>query len=128
MIAGIGTDIIEVERITASIEKQSGFRELVFSPGEIAYCESKTHKYEHYAARLAVKEALAKALGTGWLQGTNINEAEVLNDEKGKPYLNFIGETANIIAAMHFTAFHVSISHTKNIATAVVVIEKNNNN
>jgi len=125
MIAGIGTDIVEVERIAAKIEKENGFRELVFSQNEIQYCESKAHKYEHYAARLAVKEALAKALGTGWLEGTNINEAEVLNDEKGKPYLDFVGETAAIISAMNFTAFHVSISHTKSLATAIVVVEKN---
>src|SRR6476659_7535444 len=126
MIAGIGTDIVEVERIAAKIEKENGFRELVFSQNEIQYCESKAHKYEHYAARLAVKEALAKALGTGWLDGTNIYEAEVLNDAKGKPYLNFVGETAAIISTMNFTAFHISISHTKSIATAMVIIEKNN--
>ena len=54
MIAGIGTDIIEVDRIVAKIEKENGFRELVFSQNEIQYCESKAHKYEHYAARLAV--------------------------------------------------------------------------
>ena len=125
MIAGIGTDIVEVERIAAKIEKENGFRELVFSQNEIQYCESKAHKYEHYAARLAVKEALAKALGTGWLEGTNINEAEVLNDEKGKPYLDFVGETAAIISAMHINAFHVSISHTKSMATAIVIVEKN---
>jgi len=125
MIAGIGTDIVEVERIAAKIEKENGFRELVFSQNEIQYCESKAHKYEHYAARLAVKEALAKALGTGWLEGTNINEAEVLNDEKGKPYLDFVGETAAIISAMHINTFHVSISHTKSMATAIVIVEKN---
>src|SRR4249919_2523937 len=124
MIAGIGTDIIEVERIASRIEKENGFRELVFSQNEIQYCESKAHKYEHYAARLAVKEALAKALGTGWLAGTKINEAEVLNDENGKPYLHFSGETAETIAAMNFKAFHVSISHIKSMASAVVVIEK----
>lgn len=124
MIAGIGTDIIEVERVTASIEKEHGFRELVFSINEINYCESKTHKYEHYAVRLAAKEALGKALGTGWLEGTNINEAEVLNDDKGRPYLHFSGETKITIEAMNFMAFHVSVSHTKTMATAVVVIEK----
>ena len=125
MIAGIGTDIIEVERVASKIEKGNGFRELVFSQNEIQYCESKAHKYEHYAARLAVKEALAKALGTGWPEGTNINEAEVLNDEKGKPFLNFVGETAAIISAMNFTAFHVSISHTNSMATAIVIVERN---
>ena len=124
MITGIGIDIIEVERIAASIEKQSGFKEFVFSANEIAYCESKAHKYEHYAARLAAKEALGKALGTGWMEGTNINEAEVLNDEKGRPFFNFVGVTATIISTIGITAIHVSISHTKTMATAVVVIEK----
>lgn len=123
MIVGIGTDIIEVERVAASIEKQNGFRELVFSANEIAYCESKTHKYEHYAARLASKEALGKALGTGWMEGTNINEAEILNDEKGKPFIHFTGATAAIILPMNFI-FHVSISHVKSMATAIVVVEK----
>lgn len=127
MIAGIGIDIIEVERIATSIEKETGFKELVFSQNEIAYCESQRHKYEHYAGRLAVKEALAKALGTGWLVGANIADAEVLHDEKGKPYLNFTGDTAEIIASMHFAVFHVSISHTRNMATAIVVIENNSN-
>ncbi|SFQ01878.1 holo-ACP synthase [Parafilimonas terrae] len=124
MIFGIGTDIIEVERIAASIEKQSSFKEYVFSANEIAYCESKAHKYEHYAARLAAKEALSKALGTGWPEGTHINEAEVLNDEKGKPFFNFTGATVNVIAAMNIAAIHVSLSHTKTMATAVVMVEK----
>ena len=123
MIIGIGTDIAEVERVAASIEKQNGFKELVFSANEIAYCESKAHKYEHYAVRFAAKEALGKALGTGWMQGTNINEAEVLNDETGKPYFHFTGATAAIITAMNFI-FHVSVSHVKSMATAIVIIEK----
>jgi holo-[acyl-carrier protein] synthase len=123
MIFGIGTDITEVERIAASIEKQSGFKEYVFSQNEIAYCESKTNKYEHFAARLAAKEALAKALGTGWPDGTRINEAEVLNDEKGKPFFHFTGVTANAVSSMNIGPIHVSLSHTKTLATAMVVVE-----
>ncbi len=124
MIFGIGTDIMEVERIGAKIEKENGFREFVFSQKEIQYCESKTHKYEHYAARMAAKEALGKALGSGWLSGTNINEAEILNDENGKPFFNFSGVTAATIATMRLASIHVSLSHTKQFATAVVIIEK----
>ncbi len=128
MIIGVGTDIIEVERIAAKIQKENGFRELVFSQKEIQYCESKTHKYEHYAARLAAKEALAKALGTGWLSGTNINEAEVLNDKKGKPFFNFIGVTAGIISSGYIAAIHVSTHHTKTTATAFVIVENEGRN
>ncbi|MBK7098524.1 MAG: 4'-phosphopantetheinyl transferase superfamily protein [Sphingobacteriales bacterium] len=64
MITGVGIDIIEVERVASKIGKEQGFREMVFSKEEIDYCESKTHKFEHYAARFAAKEAFFKALGT----------------------------------------------------------------
>jgi holo-[acyl-carrier protein] synthase len=70
MIFGIGTDLIEIERVADRIEKKTGFRELVFTPNEINYCEAKTFKYEHYAARFAAKEAFLKAIGTGWRSGT----------------------------------------------------------
>jgi holo-[acyl-carrier protein] synthase len=60
MVAGVGIDMIEVDRMAVKIEKGSGFRELVFSEKEIAYCEPKAHKFEHYAARFAAKEAFLK--------------------------------------------------------------------
>ena len=124
MIAGIGTDIIEVERMAAKIEKENGFRELVFSKNEIAYCEAKANKYEHYAARFAAKESLGKALGVGWLSGTHINEVEIVNDESGKPFINLLGETAKQIALLNLGSIHVSLSHIKTFATAVVIIER----
>ena len=123
MIKGAGTDIIEVERIASKIQKENGFRELVFSVAEIKYCETKANKYEHYAARFAAKEALAKALGVGWLTGTKINEVEIVNDETGKPLFNFLGETAKQIAALNIDTIHVSLSHIKTFATAIVIIE-----
>ncbi|XHR94506.1 holo-ACP synthase [Mucilaginibacter sp. UC70_90] len=96
-VLGVGIDMIEVERVQSSIAKEQGFRELVFSAKEIAYCESKTNKYQHYAARFAAKEAFFKALGTGWLKGTAFNEIEISNDENGKPILEPIGESAGVI-------------------------------
>ena len=124
MIKGIGTDIIEVERVASKIQKESGFRELVFSAEEIKYCEAKTNKYEHYAARFAAKEALGKALGLGWAEGTTINEVEILNNIDGKPYINFLGETAKQIASLNLGNIHVSLSHIKTYATAIVIIEQ----
>jgi holo-[acyl-carrier protein] synthase len=124
MIKGIGTDIIEVERVTTKIQKENGFREFVFSTEEIKYCENKTNKYEHYAARFAAKEALGKALGLGWVEGTTINEIEILNNIDGKPYINFIGETAKQIASLNLGNIHVSLSHIKTYATAIVIIEQ----
>ncbi|MFZ1370394.1 MAG: holo-ACP synthase, partial [Ferruginibacter sp.] len=91
MIFGIGTDLIEVERVAEKMEKKSGFKELVFSPAEIIYCETMTFKYEHYAARFAAKEAFLKAIGTGWRNGTAFNEIEIYNDEAGKPGIRFYG-------------------------------------
>ena len=124
MIKGVGTDIIEVERVASKIQKESGFRELVFSSEEIKYCEAKTNKYEHYAARFAAKEALGKALGLGWSEGTTINEVEILNNIDGKPYINFLGETAKQIASLNLGNIHVSLSHIKTYATAIVIIEQ----
>jgi len=124
MIAGLGTDMIEVERVATKIAKESGFRELVFSKNEIDYCEGKTNKYEHYAARFAAKEAFFKALGTGWLNGTAFNEVEINNDEKGKPIIALLGETAAVVLAMNFKNISVSLTHLKKIASAVVIIEK----
>ncbi|MFV0604897.1 MAG: holo-ACP synthase [Niabella sp.] len=123
MITGIGLDVIEVERVAEKIEKEQGFRELVFAPAEIEYCEPKTHKYEHYAARFAAKEALYKALGTGWASGTSYNEIVILGNEAGKPELSFTGETAHTLQHLNLAKIKISLSHLKNIAAAVVVIE-----
>lgn len=124
MLAGLGTDLTEVERIAEKINKRSGFREMVFSKTEIAYCESKTNKFEYYAARFAAKEAFFKALGTGWLEGTHFNEVEITNDESGKPALVLLGETKKTLSAWGISKILVSLSHLKTIASAVVIIEK----
>ena len=97
MITGVGTDLIEVERVAGKISKEEGFRELVFSPIEIAYCESKANKYQHYAARFAAKEAFLKAIGTGWISGIAFNEIQITNDEQGKPLLTLIGGTSKFL-------------------------------
>ena len=123
MLVGIGIDMIEVNRVAEKIGKESGFRELVFSPKEITYCESKTHPFEHYAARFAAKEAFLKAVGTGWTSGTAFNEIEVLNDEKGSPVLLLSGETALTFQPLQLKKIAVSLSHLKSIAAAVIVIE-----
>ena len=123
MIFGIGIDMIEVERIATKIGKDMGFKELVFSPNEIGYCELMTNKFEHYAARFAAKEAFFKALGTGWKNGTAFNEIEINNNEAGKPELSFLGSTALSIAEMNLGTISVSLSHLKAMASAVVIIE-----
>jgi holo-[acyl-carrier protein] synthase len=123
MIFGIGTDLIEVERVADKMEKKQGFKELVFSADEIIYCEARTFKYEHYAARFAAKEAFLKAIGTGWRNGTAFNEIEIYNDEEGKPEIRFHGLTAKTIADLKLGKIFVSLSHLKTMACAMVVIE-----
>ena len=123
MIAGLGIDMIEVERVAEKIGKESGFRELVFSKKEIEYCDAKANKFEHYAARFAAKEAFLKAIGTGWASGTAFNEIEVFNDANGKPEIMLHGQTAITLAAMGNKKISVSLSHLKTIASAVVIIE-----
>ena len=123
MIFGIGTDLIEVERVAEKMEKKSGFKELVFSPAEIIYCETMTFKYEHYAARFAAKEAFLKAIGTGWRNGTAFNEIEIYNNEEGKPEIRFTGNTAKTIDDLKLGKVFVSLSHLKTMACAMVVIE-----
>ncbi|MES2592911.1 MAG: holo-ACP synthase [Bacteroidota bacterium] len=122
MILGIGTDIVEVARIARSIETIQ-FREKIFSAIEIAYCETKTNKAESYAARFAAKEAFFKALGTGWRGGMAFNEVEISNDELGKPSLQVLGKTAEIVAEKNIKNFHISLSHTSGTAIAMVILE-----
>lgn len=124
MIAGLGIDLIEVERVASSISKNAGFRELVFSQNEIGYCEGKTNKFQHYAARFAAKEAFFKALGTGWRGGTAFNEVEITNDDKGKPGLVLLGETKKSMVSWGIIKISVSLSHLATVASAVVIIEK----
>ena len=124
MIAGVGMDIIEVERVAIRIEKENGFRELVFSKKEIDYCETKTNKFEHYAARFAAKEAFFKAIGTGWMEGSSFNQVEITNDDAGKPEVTLLDSTQKTIASLGITKIWVTLSHLKTMASAVVIVEK----
>lgn len=123
MIAGIGIDMIETERVGDKIAKDTGFREYVFTLNEIAYCEKMANKAEHYAARFAGKEAVLKALGVGFSGGLSLNEIEITGDDKGKPEIKFLGETARKINEQGSLTFHITLSHLKNIASAMVIIE-----
>lgn len=124
MTFGVGIDMIEVERVASGINKESGFREMIFSEAEIAYCESKKNKFEHYAARFAAKEAFFKALGTGWVENTLFNEVEVINNADGKPEIRLLGSTLSTVDARGITKILVSLSHIKETASAVVILEK----
>ena len=123
MIFGTGIDIIEVGRIAKVMERDLGFRDKIYTEGEIAYCDSKKNKYQHYAARFSAKEALMKAIGTGWRFGIRFADIEVYHDELGQPHILLTGKAKELSEKERFSKIHVSLSHVKELATAVVIIE-----
>lgn len=123
MIKGIGTDIIEVERVKKAVLDDNGFIERLFSNDEIDYCNSKSKREIHFAARFAAKEAFFKALGTGWRDGMKWEEISVKNDKLGKPEVELQGKTLDIFRKKNMEKINLSISHTKLYAVAFVVIE-----
>jgi len=124
MVDGVGIDMVDVGRMAEKLNKEAGFRELVFSSQEIGYCEAKKNKFEHYAARFAAKEAFFKALGTGWADGTAFNEVEIIHKEGGSPALNLLGATREGLAHLRIIKILVSLSHISTMASAIVIIEK----
>jgi holo-[acyl-carrier protein] synthase len=123
MIIGTGIDIIEVERVAHRAGKENGFKEFVFSPHEIKYCDSKASPFQHYAARFAAKEAFLKAIGTGWGNGLYLNEIETYNEANGRPSLRIFGQTQVSLAHLGIRMIHLSLSHLKTVATAIVILE-----
>lgn len=119
MIIGIGTDIIEIERVRRAVEKKH-FRERVFTAIEQSYCGGKNiNSAASYAARFAGKEAFFKALGTGIV--TSLTEVEIINDRNGQPHITLHGRAAELVG--DGVKIHLSLSHSKNYATAVCVLE-----
>lgn len=123
MIVGHGIDIVEVDRIAEKISS-AAFLQKVFSPDEITFCEAKKNKAEHYAARFAAKEAFLKATGFGLLAGLNLYEIEIKADEAGKPFLVLQGSFKSKAIEHNWNTIHVSLSHTKALACASVIIEQ----
>ena len=114
---GIGNDIIEINRIEKAIKK-ANFITKVFTENEIKLFEIKGNRAEFFAGRFAGKEAVSKALGTGFRE-FSLTDIEILNNELGKPYVIF----KNGIKSYNKKYFiDISISHCKEYATAVAII------
>lgn len=121
MIFGIGTDIIEIERIETAIERNPKFLEKMFTEREIELFKSRNFKNETIAGSFCVKEAVSKALGTG-IRGFAFKDIEVLRDSLGKPEVILGDKITNIINKN--LKVHASISHNNDTAIAFVVIEE----
>ena len=100
------------------------YLETIFTDNEINYCETKDRKSEHYAARYAAKEAILKALGTGWRGGLAFSDIEIINNELGQPEVITRGEVKNFIDDHQIQQSLISLSHSKEIAIAVSIMEK----
>jgi len=97
-IFGIGTDIVNINRLRKSLKKNKcAFKKKIFSKKEISYCEKKSYPIPFYAKRFAAKEALSKALGTGIRNGINFKNIEIFNDNLGKPYILLSGGAADYL-------------------------------
>lgn len=115
-ILGIGTDIVEVQRIKDVCERESGFAERVFTTGELEYSLGKDTKYLHLAARFAAKEAVAKALGGSF----SWHDVEVISEPNGKPRVMLHGKARGAAGSARV---YLSVSHTSQYATAVAIVE-----
>jgi holo-[acyl-carrier protein] synthase len=124
MVLGVGTDLMETKRIEVSIDRfGERFLERVFTTGEIAYCLRKKNAAESFAARFAAKEAGAKALGTGISRGVTWKELEVRREANGRPTLHLSGRAAELAGAMGVRRMQLSLTHSRELAMAVVVVE-----
>ncbi len=124
MIFGIGTDIVEVTRIEASIQQfGEDFAKRILAESELAsYLESHI-KARFLAKRFAAKEAFSKALGTGLRAPATFQNIAVSHDDLGKPLLVLAPELQALLQSKNITQMHISISDEKNLATAFVVLE-----
>ncbi|MBQ4333837.1 MAG: holo-ACP synthase [Myxococcaceae bacterium] len=118
---GIGTDLVEVERMARSIARER-FVEEVFGPRERAYCESTARPGEHFAARFAAKEAFLKAIGVGLFSGVALADIEVVNEESGRPAFALGPSARAALERVGASEAFVTLSHVKSLATATVVV------
>ncbi len=123
MIFGIGTDIIEVERIGQLVARGREYLQTIFTDQEIQYCESKSRRAQHYAARYAAKEAVLKALGTGWRDGLGFCDIEIADDEQGQPVVAVHGQVKKLFDCQQIRRASISMSHDRECAIAVIILE-----
>src|SRR5262245_3997554 len=118
--AGVGIDLVDIGRFERSKPR---VRERLFTPAEAAYCVRQIRPALHFAARFAAKEAVLKALGTGWSGGISWTEVEIVREEHGRATVKLSGVAAKRAKKLKIKSWHVSMTHTTTTAAAVAVAE-----
>jgi holo-[acyl-carrier protein] synthase len=122
-VVGLGLDLVEVSRIRALLQKSGDrFKERVFTSAEVRYCDSCADGAMHYAARFAAKEAVAKALGTGFTSGVTWQDIEVLRSEGGVPSVRLHGSAALVAETLEVRRVLITLTHTATAAAASAVL------
>jgi holo-[acyl-carrier protein] synthase len=123
-IIGIGTDITECLRIANMIERHGElFISRVYTDQEIAYCSTRKAATQHYAGRWAAKEAVLKALGTGWRRGISWRDVEVVSMPSGAPVISLHAGAREVAESQGIKRVHISISHARSHAIAYAIAE-----
>ncbi len=121
MIEGIGVDVVEIARMQKAIDDWGNtFLEKIFTEKELSYARARQNSIQHFAGRFAVKEAVAKALTTGWSEGFRWKDVEIENDKSGKPSVKLYGHVSDLLRN---NRVFVSISHSENVVVGFAVIE-----
>ena len=122
MIIGLGTDIVEIDRVRSMIERHGeNFLRRCFTPDEIAYADRHRDAAVRFAGRWAAKEAVVKVLGTGFVKGITFYDIEVLPLDSGQPRIELSGGAQNMASGMGISSVLITISHAKLYATATAV-------
>ncbi len=124
MILGVGIDIIEIDRIKQSVDDYGElFLKKVFTQKELEYCLSKSNKYQHLAARFAAKEAVYKALASGWHENVTWQSIEISNEPNGLPIVTLHGGLKQFLKEKE--SLKISMSHSRDYVACVAIIYKN---
>jgi holo-[acyl-carrier protein] synthase len=125
MIVGVGLDLVKINRIRAITERwPSKFLDRLYTQAERRYCLARPSPYASLAGRFAAKEAVLKALGTGWSDGISWHDIQVLNDRTGRPRATVSGRVKALMTRAGVTGIHVSLSHDTDYAVAEAVLTK----
>lgn len=122
MILGLGTDIVEIVRVGQMIERHGEhFLQRVYTDSEIRYCQDRKLSYQHFAGRWAAKEAVMKALGTGFVKGISWRDIEVCSKSSGAPTMRLHGGTRDFADQRGIGEIMITISHCRSHATATAI-------